>query len=546
MNSFIDPHGSFQIRKAVAGRPINPDLVIDQALKKLLNELIALPVDERATQFLKLADGNSDLIARVWAEDPEADRPPQFGAAQSKANSQDLRLADYEPTDAGNADACELMLRDKYLYCPALGWLSWAETHWERMKAEESLREEVINLLRRRRAAAVQKGDEAVIKAAKTDNHRINAVIQNLQAKLIASVNEFDTHDDLLCVSNGIIDMKTGQQMAHDPSYRLTYCLNVEYVPNADIDAATGESKIDNFIGKTIGVEGGLETAKWLQRFYGYSCTGWKFAEFVLWNWGVPRSGKGSIAEAIQTLLGPLVQTSPASAWTEKREDNDPQGFGMAALRNARLVIVEEVPAKRIDINKIKNHSGNGMIIACFKGKDQFQFRPRFKQMFISNNPLDIDVDDDAGWGRFVAIKHPNSYLGREDLSVKERLKTPELQRALLAWVVRGAVEVWHNRHATLHAPKALTDSVKDRREELDGVSGWIEECCKKVEGNFLTNEEIRLSYEPWCIKNGCTPKQAKSLPKSLSRHGIKPEKRRGQRGYVGLKLKLINLNEED
>lgn len=552
-----DQAGLLMIRKSITGCPVNTKVITDPKFQQIVNGLESLSIDERYDAFEVAIEGDDMLRKAVFILNPDDD-PPVVSPTQIILTSADLLLADYEPTDAGNTEACASMLKDKFVYCSAFGWLWWTGKYWNPDLAEAKLRDAVTTIFRLRRMAAVQKGNEAVVNATKTNNVKINPTIGNLKSSLVAKHSEFDSYPNLLCVQNGTLDLKTGVQMKHDPAHKLTHCLDVEYDPNADIDPVMGHSIIENFLVNTIKVKGGLETAQWMQRWYGYCATGEKFSEIVAYWWGAPRAGKGTVVEAIQHLLGPLVATTGFSTWAEKREDNDPQGFALARLRIARLVVVDEFPDnKRLDKDKIKRVSGNGNLTASHKGRDQFEYLPQFKIQFISNFELKMDVDDDAAWGRWVAVEFPNGNLGSEDLSVKELLKTDEYQRALLAWIVKGAGQVYADRHATLHAPPALLAAVKARREELDGVGRWFEECCLKdtvgtpeKDKSCTTNEIVRESYEQWCRKNGETPKTQMPFAQSMRRLKYSPSERfrddtgRQHRGYRGFKVNMVNLNE--
>lgn len=84
------------------------------------------------------------------------------------------------------------------------------------------------------------------------------------------------------------------------------------------------------------------------------------------------------------------------------------------------------------------------------------------------------------------------------------------------------------------------------RQLPQDSVGLWLETCCKRVEGAWVANRDIMLSYVNWCATYHCEPKKAKGLSQSLALHGLeigvnkrvmddqrRPKMTRGVRGLV-------------
>jgi putative DNA primase/helicase len=140
----------------------------------------------------------------------------------------------------------------------------------------------------------------------------------------------------------------------------------------------------------------------------------------------------------------------------------------------------------------------------------------------MSNHSVNGDPEDDALWGRVRVIEFPNSYLGNEDKTKKERLKQPDALEAILAWAVEGAIKWYALGASGLQAPKAVTNITKKHRDELDYVQQWIEECCEEYEGVWSSSEEVTDSYTTWCKNNNVSYiKNPKELTQSLKARGL-------------------------
>ena len=419
-----------------------------------------------------------------------------------------VKLAEFSPDDLGNADAFTALHGADYAYSDAIGWLKYTGTHWEPEGAEAALDHDIAQMLRTRQHAAIDAQREKVISAATPNAKRIRDCKYLLQSRFFTKTSEFDTHDHLLNVANGVINLKNGDILPHNRYFRFTWCLATPYEQNADT------APIKGFVDSVV--KGGANTTGWLQTILGLCLTGDTRFEIVLYLHGPTRAGKGTLIEAIMHLLGGLCKPLNFAALIEKR-DPDANNFDLAPLRNCRLVIADESDRRdRLNGAKLKTLTGGNALMCAFKHRDFFSYRPKFKILMVSNWPPNADADDDAIWSRLRVVEFPNSYAGKEDFELKSKLKTMPYQEALLAWMVQGAIRFYESGSAGIKAPDLVIQSTQDRRNELDEVGQWLAECCTMGNGNFCDNEKIYTSYGAWCKNNGYNPKTAKSLTGSL------------------------------
>jgi len=139
----------------------------------------------------------------------------------------------------------------------------------------------------------------------------------------------------------------------------------------------------------------------------------------------------------------------------------------------------------------------------------------------MSNHPVNGDPEDDALWGRVRVIEFPNSFLGIEDKTKKERLKSSECLETILHWAVEGAMK-WYKLGAVgLTTPHAVAETTQKQRDELDYIQQWIDEVCKDDKEYWTPNEEVVASYLEWCKSNNVQhPKGPKALSQSLKAKG--------------------------
>ena len=467
----------------------------------------------------------------VAADSPDHPRAPE-PTTPLDDDALDAALLAFEADDDGNARATLLLYPDRFLYNPAFGWLTWADTHWQRVP-EGIVGQFVIRAMTRRRIAGVRantsKG-ESVIKVCKADGRRVAGALALLQIHVIEpSVDVFDADPDQLNCRNGVLHLRTGRIAPHDRSQRFTYC-----VP-ADYDAGADMSEWVNFIAEATCQN--ADVASYLQLCAGYSLTGHTREEKMFYLFGPPRAGKGTFTETLLALLpDPLSSEVDFNSFTARR-DSDNQNFDLAELKPARVVFASESNRfQSLNPAKIKQMTGGNRIRCAFKHKDMFTYRPQFKVWLVSNWPVHADADDDALWGRVQVIEFPLSHLGMEDLTMKARL------RANLAGVLRWAVEgarAWYAQGRLL-PPEDVVTATKEHRAKQDYIGQWIEECCALRPGAWVSSASLMESYNQWCAANGLKALRSNEVAETLKARFDCFEKRQGHagaRGYVGIML---------
>jgi putative DNA primase/helicase len=267
----------------------------------------------------------------------------------------------------------------------------------------------------------------------------------------------------------------------------------------------------------------------YLQEALGYSLTGLTSEECLFYIYGPPRSGKGTLSETILGILPrPIAQEVDFNTFTQKRE-GDNQNFDLAPMKPARLIFASESNKyQSLNPAKVKALTGGNQVTCAHKYGAFFSYRPQYAVWLSSNHEVNGDADDDALWGRVKVIHFPNSRLGHEDKSLKQRMQSTENLEFVLAWMVEGAYQWYQHAGQGLQTPKAVSDLTQAQRAGQDSVGLWLDECCELKADEWTANTIIMLSYTNWCEANGYEAKKAKGLSQSLAAHGlgIKSEKK--------------------
>lgn len=450
-------------------------------------------------------------------------------------------LYKYHPSDVGNAEAVQALYGDTIRYTGALGWLTYAETHWH-PGSKAVVGQAIVDTFRKRRAQAAAHGEQydIVLKKCYPDNGKINACRERLQELpgIEVNITQFNNIPHLINTASGIIDLRNGSLVTHSSNQRFTYCLTSEI--GTEEDAAP----FVQFLREAV--NGDEEMVRYIQTAIGYSLTGDTREECLFYVHGPTRGGKGTLIESLlKCLEGPLCHSSDFGTFTAKRRPGDPN-YDLAELQAARFVTASESNRNdTLNPGKIKQMTGGNKITCQKKYHDEFDYWAQFKIWLESNWPCNGDSEDDALWGRVRVIHFPNSYLGREDKELKWLLKSEQVQKGILWFSVQGATR-WY-AHG-LETPQKVVNDVQEHRGLNDYVQQWIEDHGVKIILNnpdvWESSEVVMGDYQRWCASNNVEAKGPKALALSLQRRGCIPSvlrrDRNGiqKRGFLGVKLR--------
>lgn len=437
--------------------------------------------------------------------------------------------------DDGNARSVHALYDGRFAYNDALGWMHHEDTHWAIEGADAAVDRAIVDTLTARAQAALSSGQatqhERLIKFCIPNKSRVQGAEYLFRSLVYTSTESFDNDPDLLNCANGVVDLRAGELFAHNPEQKFTYCVPTRYDPRADYSLWL------NWLIEAVGSE---EIADWLQMFVGYMLTGHTIEEVLLYLFGPPRAGKGLFTETLHAAIGsPLAKEVNFATFTAQRT-GDSQNFDLAPLRASRVIFASESNAyERFNEAKVKALTGGNEIYCAFKHRTHFNYRPQFKIILSSNQPVNADPDDDAVWGRLRVVEFPNSHLGSEDKSLKPRMKEPRNLEGVLAWAIEGAIKWYELGAAGLPELESSRAAKARHRGELDNVQAWLDECCE--DGEFTASAKAYTSYSMWCRENGVTPKQQKGLTQSLERKGYQMNRQRimGKmyRGVLGISI---------
>lgn len=420
-------------------------------------------------------DGNGSVRAlsafelcaiHLYGEDDDTSLPPRertsMQAMAKRAAEDENVCGELNVTPAGditwlfgNLDNVDMQaqraaeaLHDRLAYVDGLGWLVYSDDRgvWECVSTSTALHW-VSTAVCAWHAAALLTGDDAFVKQVGRlrSNASLRGILMHIEAFVAIPMSKFDADISLACASTGVIDLRTGKTLPHDPKYHMTQWMNVEYVPGTTHPAWN----------KALEALDAPERA-WLQRWVGCALTGYQpddhgAAVPILFGGG--SNGKSVLMTAISRTFDKYAHVGAQSLLIP----NDGKAFLQAAadLRGVRLCILEEFPDAKMSGNALKQVAATPTMKGEYKYKNAFTFNTTHSLMVSTNNKLRLDECTNAVKRRLAILPFNYEYVDKLDPDEKKRgekkerlkdvnllreLETPEARSAILAWAVEGAM----------------------------------------------------------------------------------------------------------
>lgn len=408
------------------------------------------------------------------------------------------KLINYNCTESGNAELFRDFFGNIFCYVPELGyWLKYDGVKW--VKANEEARLTMLAIARKRIDAAQlwildpKQSDlrQKVIRwsLSSESNAKLKASLEIAQCMLTKHFTEFDKDPYLLCLENGVIDLRDGGEgfrMARPEDY-LHKCTNVKFDPLAECPRwlqFQTEVTCNN-----------QDMVLFKQKAYGYTLTGKTTEQCLFLCWGDGQNGKSTELGILEKLLGDYALSTPASTFKEQYgNDGIPNDIArMAGMRLVKTIEVKE--GVRLNEERIKSLTGGDRISARFLHREWFDYWPEYKLWLATNHKPIIKGTDEAIWRRIRLISFEAHFSSeKRDPNLLNTL-IDELP-AILLWALDGCY-MW--QHEGLTPPEKVKKATSEYREESDVIGRFLNECTITGDGKKVKAGELWEAYEKWC-----------------------------------------------
>lgn len=437
-------------------------------------------------------------------------------------------------TDAGNGELFAHLCGDRLCYDHRRHrWLLW-QAHWWQPDLDAQVRRLVKNAARRRYQAAASidnlKHREAEARWAigSESRMRLDATLSLAQAErpIADSGENWDGDPWLLAVTNGVIELRTGELRDGRPEDRITMHSPVAYDPDAPYPRWL------QFLHEVFNDDD--ELIDYIQRYCGYSITGCTAEQCHAILWGEGWNGKGTFSRVQREVLGDYAANTPFSTLEMSNRYSIPND--LAALYGKRLVTASELnESVRLNEARMKMLAGEDPVTARFLHGEFFTFNPAAK-FWLSVNHKPIVRDDSTGfWRKIRLIPFTQCFRDCADLNLKDILRTE--YAGILAWMVEGCL-AW--RQKGLGPPESVRVATEAYRQESDPVAAFLNECCEIGAEHTVRAGHFYKAYERWALEQGLKEREQLTATKFGLILGQRFQKQHARDGmfYQGIGLR--------
>ena len=328
---------------------------------------------------------------------------------------------------------------------------------------------------------------------------QINGVVEILSTScknnIPISETSFDSDPFIFNCKNGILDLKTGELMAHDKFRLCSKISNVEYTKDAKCD------KFVSFLRKIM--KGNTEVIEWMQMYFGYCLTGLPPNRMVAFFWGDGRNGKSTLVNIVSRIIGEYSVAARIETFIESN-NADKINQDIVQFRGSRLITAQESSdGQRLNENRIKDMSGGDKIVGRYLySKQDISFVNTGKMIFSTNHKPKINGTDKGMWDRIRLI--PFEYHIKDDELVDrfDEMLLKEESEGIFNWIYEGLRKLM-SRNFKFPVVSTIEDATQEYKDEEDRVGQFLSDRCVFAFGHSLSSADLYREYSIYCGESG-------------------------------------------
>ena len=406
-------------------------------------------------------------------------------------------------------------------------WLIWDGTRWA--PDADGHVQRCMKVIAREVHTALIRGNAApdMIRAAKRAESSSGVkgalILAATEPEIAITPDRLDAHPYLLNCRNGVVDLQTGELLAHDPALLLTKMAGAPYEPDADGTTFT------RFLER---IQPSEEMRLFIRRLLGLALEGTVTAHILPIFYGDGANGKSTLTDAVMTALGDYADAADPDLLRARTFDAHPTG--VADLFGLRLALLHESDAgHRLAEGTVKRLTGGDRLKARRMREDFWSFDPSHTFVMLTNHKPGVSGTDEGIWRRLRLVPFEVIIPGPErdeDLGGK----LADEAGAILAWLVAGCLD-W--RKNGLAEPGKVTEATQAYRAESDPLGRFISERCLCMPAMRAGSTELFKAFERWCAAEREDPGTPTAFGNAMKAKGFESRKSNGRMLWHGIVL---------
>jgi len=341
------------------------------------------------------------------------------------------------------------------------------------------------------------------------NNQQVNEIVGKIERRSIARPGELETEPQMLCVANGVVNLHTGELIAHDPERYHRTKIDVRYDPSAE------SPRLDDFFNEIV-EEDDVET---LYRLVAHCVYGEYAAEKAAMLVGDGRNGKSVFLSVIEEFLGEYNVSHRA---LQEFSEND---FAANDLEGKLANVHPDMGDEMVrDLGTFKKLTGRDTMTADVKYEKPVTFENSATLLFAANRMPVMNEDTQALWRRWIYINFPYTFDANDpdakDETPKRVLMNELTDESELEGLLARCVEeisAWYEGRQWF--PDVMQpDQVREKMKRAsEPVYDFVASCIQMGdEEDYLRKERVREAYREYARQEGLPTKTANALGEKL------------------------------
>lgn len=345
-----------------------------------------------------------------------------------------------------------------------------------------------------------------------------NRVIERIETDTYVSSQELfkEENPDLICVENGVFDLKTKKLLEHSPDYKFFNKIPVIYDPKKKCP------NIEAFLKSVISQEGDLPL---FYEIFGF-CLRREYApEKAIMFVGGGRNGKGKTLDLLRRFLGVknCAEVSLARIETDK--------FSTANLHKKLANVAGDIDSTSLkNTAQFKGLTGRDLKTAEKKFRQPFEFENYAKLIFCANVlPKSYDVTQ-AFMRRWVLYEFNTTFVNEKeyegtadktnlkiaDPDIISKVISKDEMSGLFNKAIDGLLRLRKNKDFSYS--KSADDVKRMWIRKSDSFMSFCLDCIEESQDAQISKDELRRIYTKYCKKYKVKAEGDKLIRETLTR----------------------------
>lgn len=319
--------------------------------------------------------------------------------------------------------------------------------------------------------------------------HEITEKIKRLTYIDVDKANFGNKNVNLVCLNNGILNIRTNELKPHDPDYIFLSKIPIDYKPGVDCP------NIKQFFKDVLY----SNDRPVLQEWFGYSLYQDYFIKKAIIFVGEAHGGKTTMLKLLTKFI------SPENIAGESLQKLTSDRFAAASLYQKYLNIYDDLSFDDINTTgAFKMATGGSYLTGEYKFGDRFQFVSFAKLIFATNKiPRTKNVDDDAYYGRWIVIRFDQTFgenNSKRDPHILDRLTKPEELSGLLNWTLEGLKRLLEKASFSYEKTPEQVKAIMQRSGS--SLAAFVQDVIKVIDGAWISKEEFYEAFSKYTAEN--------------------------------------------